>query len=145
VKRTNGAAVRTVFFLVFIVGLVGTGLDLLLLTHYESLSQFIPLVLIAAGILVAVWNFAFDSSVSSLALRLAMTAFIAAGALGVALHYRGNVQFQREIDPSINGMALFSKVIHAKAPPAMAPAAMIWLGLFGIACTYLPDKKRGEL
>ena len=125
-KRTNGAAVRTVFFLVFIVGLVGTGLDLLLLTHYESLSQFIPLILIAAGILVAVWNFAFDSTVSSLALRTAM-------------------QFQKEIDPSINGMALFSKVIRAKAPPAMAPAAMIWLGLFGIACTYLPDKKRGEL
>ena len=144
-KRTNGAAVRTVFFLVFIVGLIGTGLDLLLLTHYESLPQFIPLVLIVTGILVGVWNFAFDNTVSLMALRTAMTAFIAAGALGVALHYRGNVQFQKEIDPSINGMALFSKVIHAKAPPALAPAAMIWLGLFGIACTYLPDKRRGEL
>jgi len=40
------------------------------------------------------------------------------------------------MDPSLEGWALFVKVIRAKAPPALAPAAMIQIGLLGLLYTY---------
>ena len=52
-----------------------------------------------------------------------MLLFVLAGAAGVVLHYRGNMAFQLEMDPSQSGWTLFNKVIRANAPPAMAPAA----------------------
>jgi hypothetical protein len=52
------------------------------------------------------------------------------------LHYRANVAFQREVDPSIAGQALFLKAITAKTPPALAPGSMSQLGLIGLAYAY---------
>jgi hypothetical protein len=71
-----------------------------------------------------------------------MVAFMASGALGIALHYRGNVEFQKELDPSIQGFTLFVKAMQAKTPPALAPAAMTWFGLLGLAFTYLAPNRR---
>jgi hypothetical protein len=62
----------------------------------------------------------------------------------MALHFRGNMEFQLDIDPSLGGWALVSKVIRAKAPPAMAPAAMAQLGLLGLVyCHRHPALARG--
>ena len=77
-----------------------------------------------------------ESSASLTALRITMTLFIAAGLVGVALHYRGSVQFQKELDPSINGFALFMKAMQSKAPPALAPGVMVYIGLLGLACGF---------
>ena len=136
---------RIIFFAIFVLGLAGTSVELLLLNHYETLLQVIPLVLIALVLVVTAWHLMFERHASLVALRAATAVFIAAGGLGIALHYRGNVGFQKEIDPSIQGFDLFSKAIHAKVPPALAPASMIWFGLLGLACTYLPQKRRESL
>ncbi len=69
-------------------------------------------------------------------LRATMAACIAAGALGMVLHFQSNREFQKEIDPSLEGWPLVVTVLRAKAPPALAPAAMIQLGLVGLLCTY---------
>jgi hypothetical protein len=42
------------------------------------------------------------------------------------------MEFQRESDPSIGGLALVRKVMLAHSPPALAPGSMILLGLFGL-------------
>jgi hypothetical protein len=129
--------------LILVPGLIGMALELLLLAHDETLIQLVPLVLIGLGLTTTAWHVLAESSTSLRALRVTMIAFIASGALGVALHYRGSVEFQKEVDPSIQGFALFMKAMHSKAPPALAPAAMTWFGLLGLACTYLVPY-RGE-
>jgi hypothetical protein len=117
-------------------GMLGTGVDLLLLDHYEDIWQIPPLVLIVAG-LVAVSAVAFRATAASVAaLRWTMMLFVAAGVAGVLLHFNGNREFQREVDPSLSGWTLLVKVMTAKAPPALAPAAMIQLGLLGLLATY---------
>ena len=59
------------------------------------------------------------------------------------LHYRANMEFKLEMDPSLSGLALFSSVVRAKAPPAMAPATLVLLGLLGLAAAYRrPDDSR---
>ena len=100
---------------ILVCGSAGTALELLLLEHDETLTQLVPLVLIAIGMVVIIWHAMAESSTSLRLMRVTMTAFIAAGVLGVVLHYQGSVEFQ-ELDPSIEGSALFMKAIHSKAP-----------------------------
>ena len=52
------------------------------------------------------------------------------------LHFQVNMEFQLEMDPSLKGLDLYRKAILAKAPPALAPGAMIQLGLVGLAYTF---------
>jgi hypothetical protein len=68
--------------------------------------------------------------------RLAMVLLIVSGGLGTILHYRANMEFKLEMDPSMSGLTLFWSVIRAKAPPALAPGNMALLGLLGLASTY---------
>jgi hypothetical protein len=135
--------VRSTLLVLLIVGLIGNGVELLLLGHDESLIQLLPIILIAIGVTVIVWHMLAKNSWSLRVLRATMTAFIASGLLGIALHYRGNVEFQREMDPTIGGLSLFTKAMQAKAPPALAPAAMTWFGLLGLVGTY-SAKNRSE-
>ena len=127
---------------ILVLGLVGTGVELLFLGHDESLTQIVPLALIAIGLAVIVWHVRGDSVSSLRVMRITMGAFIVAGALGVALHYRGSVDFQKDVDPSIHGFALFMKVMQSKAPPALAPGIMAHMGLLGLVYAYLPTDRR---
>jgi FtsH-binding integral membrane protein len=114
------------------IGLIVTAVDLLLLDHHEDVWQSIPLILIGAALAVIGWHVAARDTASLRALQALMLLFIVAGAAGVVLHYRGNMAFQLEMDPTQGGWTLFNKVIRAKAPPAMAPGAMAQLGLIGL-------------
>ena len=129
-------AMRRLLLLLIAIGMLGTAADLLLLNHYEDSWQLVPLVLIAIALFVVAWVDIRGGIVSLLVMRVAMVGFIAAGCLGILLHYKGNSEFQREIDPSLAGWTLVRKVMTAKAPPALAPATMIQLGLLGLLYTY---------
>ena len=65
-----------------------------------------------------------------------MMAVLAAGAVGVFLHSRANLEFQVEMSPGIGGIDLFLKTIRAKVPPPLAPGAMAQVGLLGLLYTY---------
>jgi hypothetical protein len=123
-------------------GLAGTALDLALLAHYEDVWQLVPFaaILLSLATLIAV---ALVGSAATLrALRAAMLVMIACGVAGIVLHYRGNREFQLEVDPSLGGLDLLVTVLRAKAPPALAPANMALLGLVGLAITL--REKEGE-
>ncbi len=64
-----------------------------------------------------------------------MALFIVAGILGLYLHYRGNVEFALERDPSLTGARLIWKALRG-ATPALAPGALAQLGLMGLVFTY---------
>ncbi len=138
-------AVRRVLLAILLVGLVGTATELLLLKHDEGPAQFIPLILIAIALAVVAWH-AVDRGAASLrALQITMVLFIVAGPIGMYLHYRANVEFQREVDPAIKGRELLVKAITAKTPPALAPGSMSQLGLIGLAYAYrYPVRRRGD-
>jgi hypothetical protein len=118
------------------LGLAGLAAELLLLGHYDGPAQLIPLMLIAAAFATIAWMLTARSAVSVLAFRSVMVLLVLAGLLGMVLHYRGNLEFQLETDPASHGFALMMKVLRAKAPPALAPAALSQLGLLGLVYAY---------
>lgn len=120
---------------VFLLASVGTGAELLLLEHTEGWEQQIPLVLLAAGAGAGTAAAARPGGGILRAFRLLMATFVAAGLAGLYLHYRGNVEFELEMYPSLGGVELFWEAIRG-ATPALAPATMIWLGLLGLAFSY---------
>ena len=134
-------ALRWLLLALLTFGMLGTAADLVLLGHYEDAWQWLPLALIVVGLLVVAWIALRDDVAAIAVLRWTMGLFVAAGVAGLMLHYNGNREFQQELDPALSGWPLFVKVVTAKAPPALAPAGMIELGLLGLLFTY---KNRGR-
>src|SRR5262245_4313245 len=110
-KLHDVRAVRSMLLAILVLGLIGMEVELLFLGHDEDAMQFIPLVLIGVGLAVIAWHAIAESGASLFAMRITMTLFVAAGLLGIALHYSGNVEFQKELDPSANGFGLFIKAM----------------------------------
>jgi hypothetical protein len=136
---------RRLLLVIVAIGMAGMAADLLLLDHYESGWQLAPLVLIAIGLLIVVWLFINEGFIAVTAMRAIMVCFVVAGFTGILLHYNGNREFQHELDPALAGWALFTKVMKAKAPPALAPASMIQLGLLGLLVTYRHPSLRSSI
>jgi hypothetical protein len=128
--------VRRWILFVLVVGMTGSGAELLLTGHYEEAWQTIPVILVAVSLAVIVWHVASRSLASVRSLQLTMVLCVAAGALGVVLHFRGAADFQLEMDPTISRSTLFQKVIRVKAPPVLAPGVMVQLGLLGLAYAH---------
>ena len=127
---------------VLVLGLVGTVVELLLLEHYEEPLQFVPLVLIAAAVGVLVWHAMRRDAASLNALHIVMALFVLASFIGFAAHFGGSAEFQLEQNPEIGTWELVEKVIHAKAPPLLAPGMMMQLGLLGLAYAYTDSRYR---
>jgi hypothetical protein len=127
--------IRRAVLALLVVFMLGTGLDLMLLDHHEGAWQMVPLALLAAGLVVSAWTLGGRAGAIT-AMRLLMVLFVAAGFLGIALHYLGNREFQLEMDPHLGGWPLFVKIVTSKAPPALAPASMVMMGLLGLIYTY---------
>jgi hypothetical protein len=121
---------------IFLLGVAGISGELWLMGHYEDFYQQIPLALCALSLaaLTAVWLKPGPATVNLL--RGVMTFFVLSGMIGAILHFQVNVEFQLEMDPSLQGASLYKKAILAKTPPALAPGAMIQLGLIGLAYTF---------
>ena len=144
--------IRRVLRGILALGLAGSATDLLLIEHYEGVLQLPALGMLAVSAATLIW-YAFSGSQSvspavdpseragssPVALRMfqgAMLLMVAVGAIGAVLHFRGNMEFQLEVDPSLAGFALIEKVARATAPPLLAPFNMSLLGLVGLASTY---------
>jgi hypothetical protein len=127
---------RTLLLGIFLVGVAGIAAELWLLGHYEDLDQAIPLGLAVAGAVAVLVGAFRPSAVSIRLLQAVMVLFVVSGVVGVWFHFQATTEFQLEMDPSLRGWALFRKAIVAKAPPALAPGAMIQLGLIGLAYTF---------
>ena len=131
----EAAILRRFVLLVFVIGLAGIGAELILLEHMESIWQCVPLAVLGAGLAATAWLTTAKSRLSLRTFQGAMLLFVIAGIAGLVLHYRGNVEFELEMYPTLKGFALFWKAIKG-ATPALAPGTMIQLGLIGLASTY---------
>lgn len=116
-------------------GTVGTGTELLLLGHFETPAQWIPVAALALTLPVLVWQAVAPGRGSVRTVRVLMCAFLAFGLIGVGLHYDGNVEFERELHPDHAGLTSFQHSV-AGATPVLAPGSMLLLGLIGFAHVY---------
>ena len=115
---------------IFIIGIFGTSLELLLLDHTEDFWQIIPLILLGVGFI----SF-FIGSFTHLRLRWEifrgiMIIFLLSGIYGFLLHYETNVEFEKEMYPGLEGIELFIKSMKG-ATPSLAPGAMMMLAFIG--------------
>lgn len=136
------AIVRRWMIALLVAGLAGTEVELLLIEHYEDGWQLVPVVLLALAGGVLVWHAIAGGAASLRAFRIVMACCVAAGVAGLVLHFRGNLEFQLEIDASQPRWELFKKVMRAKAPPALAPAIMAELGFLGLVYAYRHPLRR---
>ena len=129
------ASVRQLLLALVFVGIVGLAIELALLRHTESFTQWIPHVTLLIGLLSTVAVYLRPGAGSLKVFRIVMVIFVIVGILGIYLHYRGNVVFALERDPSLSRARLIWKALRG-ATPALAPGSLAQLGLLGLLFTY---------
>jgi uncharacterized membrane protein len=135
---------RRWILVILVLGLLGTVTELVLLEHYERPLQFIPLLLIVAAVSVLGWEFRRRDLASRRATQIVMVLFVVAGFVGFAAHFRGAAEYQLELNPDMSNWELLEKILHAKAPPLLAPGMMLQLGLLGLAYVFSDSKPPKE-
>ena len=129
--------IRRVIFGVLILGMSGLLAELALIAHYEDVTQWIPIALLGAGLVIVALDAALTRGWTQLLLQLTMVLTVAAGVLGIYFHFQGSREFQLEMDPQMRGSALVWHVLRAKSPPTLAPGSMVQLGILGLGYAYL--------
>ena len=129
------AALRTVLLTTFVLGVLGVAAELLLIEHFEDPWQFVPLGLFALSLLVLAWYAVQRGRASLRAFQGVMLLFAGSGALGLWLHYAGNMEFELERDATLGGFALLRESLMG-ATPALAPGTMVLLAAVGLAYTF---------
>ncbi len=129
------ARIRRLLLVALGGGAIGTSAELLLLGHFESALQWLPLAALALAAGVLAWHAVRPRRASVRALQVAMVLLMACGAVGMGLHYDGNAEFELEMYPSMVGVELIQKTLTG-ATPVLAPGSMALLGLIGLAHTY---------
>jgi hypothetical protein len=131
----KNASLRQLLLVIVFIGVVGLQVELALLRHAESFTQWIPHVALFIGLLSTVAVYLRPQPAALKAFRLVMLAFLLVGLLGVILHLKGNIEFALERDPSLSGIKLMWKALRG-ATPALAPGALAQLALLGLLYTY---------
>ena len=131
------STIRNVMLVVLTFGMGGLLAELLLIAHYEDATQWIPLVLLAAGLVALAIDLVLARGWTQLLVQLMMVLVVAAGAVGIYFHFHGSREFQLEMDPQMRGATLVWHVMRAKSPPTLAPGSMVQLGILGLGYAYL--------
>jgi hypothetical protein len=129
------ASLRQLLLGLVFIGIVGLEVELALLRHADSLTQWIPHVALMIGIIGTAAVYLRPGAPTLRTFQVVMLIFLVAGVLGLYLHFRGNVEFALERDPSLSGARLIWKALRG-ATPALAPGALAQLGLLGLLYTY---------
>jgi len=137
---------RRFLLVVIFLGLLGIEAELLIERHTETIWHWIPIVLVALALLLLGWLVSARRAVPIRAWQVLMLAFVVSGFAGTGLHWRGKIEFKHDTDPSLSGVRLWWEAMKSQSPPALAPGAMIQLGLLGLVYAYrhpaLPAKSK---
>ena len=134
-KRDGGAILRWGILLIFVLGSLGLGTELLLLGHFEEWRQQVPLALLAFGLVLLAVRILYRGAVILRLFRLTTLAFVLGGMVGLWFHLSANMEFELEMYPTLSGLELLAKALGG-AMPALAPGALVQLGLLGFLYTY---------
>lgn len=127
--------IRRLLLGTLVLASAGTLTELLLIGHIESVWQLIPVGLLTLMLLaLASWLVSPRKATIRGVQTVAVTC-IASGVIGLVQHYRGNRAFELEMYPDLGGWDLVWESLTG-ATPALAPGAMIQIGLVAIAYSY---------
>ena len=133
--RNPAEVLRKLLLALVLLGCGGLAAELFLLGHYENVWQWAPFGVLGAGIVTAIWLWLAPTRRAVRFFQGAMLLFIAAGVLGLWLHFKGNTEWELESDPAMRGMTLVWEALRG-ATPTLAPGALLQLGLLGLILTY---------
>ena len=133
--------VRRALVFILVVAMAGILVELLLIEHFEDAWQLVPLCLLGLGLGSLGWNVLAPGAASGRVWRTLMGLFIVAGLIGFYLHYSGNVEFELEQNPNATRWVLFREAMMG-ATPALAPGAMIQIGLIGLLYAFVAARGR---
>ena len=128
-------AIRSIILAVILMGLAGTGLELVFVDHFESTAQWVPVVLICLALLVLGAYSLVGAAALLRVFQAVMIMFILSGLAGIALHYQHDVEKAEKDHPGIRGAELIQTAVAGEAP-LLAPGAMIELGILGLAYVF---------
>ncbi len=132
---------RRAVLAVLLFGSLGTLAELLLIGHYEDTWQFAPLGLLGGVILVTGAYLRRPGEGLRRVVAGVMWVCIVCGLAGNWLHYKGNVEFEREMYPDRAGFELARESLTG-ATPVLAPGTMTVIGLFGLVAAWRPGAAR---
>ena len=133
--RESPNLLRQLLLGLVLFGIVGLVIELFLLDHTDSFEKWIPLVVLGISLFASIGVAIRPGARMVRFFQGSMALCIAAGALGLYFHYRGNVEFEIERDSSLHGLKLFWEAIRG-ATPTLAPGALTQLGLLGLIYSY---------
>lgn len=143
-KKAGGVlSLRRGLLLIFVLGTVGLGAELLLLGHFEEWRQQVPLVLLVLGLILLAARMLYRGAIILRLFRWTMLTFVLGGLAGLWLHLSANMEFELEMYPTLSGLELLSKALGG-AMPALAPGALVQLGLIGFLYTHHHPALRRE-
>ena len=128
-------AIRRMLFAILLVGLAGMVTELLLSGHYDGATQRVPLLLLAAAVVVIMWHLLAPGAASVRALQFSMVLCLSTGLIGVGYHYVGNEASERERSPGVDGFALIRQSLTGETP-VLAPGSLVLLGLVGLTYAH---------
>ena len=140
-NNTERFSLKQVIIVAFLFMMIGTGLELYLLDHYEDVLQLIPIICIAISILMVFILVFRRTSLTMGIFKLVMGLTALSGLYGAFLHLRANYEFELEMKPSAQGWDLFLESLSG-ALPALAPGSMIVLALIGYSYLLLLKQKK---
>ena len=132
---SKAISLRQGLLLIFVIGAVGLGTELLLLGHFEEWRQQVPLVLLALGLILLAVRLLYRGAIILRLFRWTMLTFVLGGMVGLWFHLSSNMEFELEMYPTLSGLELLFKALSG-AMPALAPGALVQLGLLGFLYTY---------
>ena len=133
--ETELSTVRRLLLALMLFGSFGLLVELFLLQHFESPWQWSPIVLLSAGLVCGVVLWVRPGRQAVLFYRGLMVAYLLASLVGMTLHYQSNAELEIEMDSAIGSADLFWYAIHG-ATPALAPGALLQLGILGLILVY---------
>jgi hypothetical protein len=133
---TTLARLRTFLLIVLVLEILGIGAELLLVGHYADPWQWLPIALMAMALPVLAWAALAGRAAPVRCMQVLMTLFLLSGVIGTVQHYRAKAAFQLEVNPSLQGSALFWEAMKSISPPALAPGVMIQMGLLGLVYAH---------
>ena len=126
---------RRLAFYLLLFATLGTGIELIFLEHLEDPWQWAPIALLGVGLVLGAAVVLRPSRPTVRALQLLMISYVLSAGVGLYLHLKANVEFELELRPTMANTELIIETLKG-AIPALAPGAMVQLGLLGLLACF---------
>ncbi|WP_445383646.1 hypothetical protein [Robiginitalea sp. IMCC43444] len=140
-SNAKGFPLKGIITAAFLFMAIGILMELYLLGHHEDTQQLIPILCIAASLLLAWVLFFQPTRLLQRLFKVVLGLTALSGVYGTYLHLLANYEFEQEMAPGAERWELFMESLSG-ALPALAPASMIVLALIGYSYLILLKQKQ---